>query len=139
MVEVTDSDDCDGMQARPVPRDLFTSWQAALEHWSDDAKHDTLLGIAAKHQQLAWLAARYAAAARSNPHDTIARDRLERVRRASAVLAFRLPATREVTSKTPRAAAMLLLASMAFAGLGLWLTDFMSHQQQQRTIVSRHP
>lgn len=128
------------MQATPVPRELFLSWQFTLEHWSQRTAHDSLLGIAAKHHQLAWLAARYFSAARSNPQDYVARDGLKRVQRASAMLAFAVPkASDEGRSKMPRAAVTLLLASMVMVVLGLQVTDFLRHQKPAPTMVSRHP
>ena len=130
------------MQATSVPRELFSSWQFTLEHWNQGTAHDSLLGIAAKHQQLAWLAARYRATAHTNPQDYIARDRLKRVQRASAMLAFAAPpAADETTSKMPKAAVALLLASVVMAVLGIQLTDFMRHQTptSKPTMVSRHP
>ena len=138
MVPIGISDDRDRMQATAVPPELFACWQFALVHWNQRTAHDTLLGVAAKHHQLAWLAARYRGAARSNPHDCVARDRLQRVRRASTLLAFAPPPARAATTTAPRAAATLLVAAMLFAGLGLWLTDYL-RQQQHATMVSRHP
>src|SRR5262245_45425160 len=89
---------CDriSMHSTAVPRELFANWQHTLAHWTQRVSHDTLLGQAAKHQQLAWLAARYRDAARSNPHDWIARDRLKSVQRAAALLTFS-PMPRETT------------------------------------------
>lgn len=126
------------MHARPVPAELNESWQATLVHWTHKASHDTLLGRAAKHQQLAWLAARYREAARSNPRDPIARDRLKAVQRAAALLAFSMPVMHE-TRRTSRGGPALLLCAALSVGLGLWLTDFMRMHQPQRTFVSRHP
>src|SRR5688572_28002395 len=94
---------CDGirMHSTAVPRELFASWQDTLVRWTQRTSHDTLLGLAAKHQQLAWLAARYREAARSNPHDWIARDRLKSVQRA-ALLTF-APVARDTTRTQARA------------------------------------
>ena len=122
----------------PVPAELNASWQDTLVHWTHKASHDTLLGHAAKHQQLAWLAARYRDAARSNPHDWIARDRLKSVQRAATLLAFSMPAVRETRRRSRGGPALLLCAALS-VGLGLWLTDFLRMHQPQRTLVSRHP
>jgi hypothetical protein len=126
------------MQTMPVPTELNASWQDTLVRWPQKAAHDTLLGHAAKHQQLAWLAARYREAARTNPRDPIARDRLKAVQRAAALLAFSMPAVRETRRRSRGGPALLLCAAMS-VGLGLWLTDFLRMHPPQRTLVSRHP
>ncbi len=128
------------MHSTAVPPDLFTAWQRALEHWTQKAPHDTLLGVAAKHQQLAWLASRYREAARSNPHDWIARDRLKSVQRAAALLTFSVPTAREAPAKM-RGSTKLLLAAMLSTVIALWLTDFMreQHHRAGTTLISRHP
>jgi len=126
------------MHLAPVPADLFASWQHTLVHWTQKTSHDTLLGLAAKHQQLAWLALRYREAARSNPRDPIARDRMKAVHRAAALLAFSAPVVRDVEPKISRGCAILLIAAVLSTSLGLWVTDFMRHKQQT-TLVSRHP
>jgi hypothetical protein len=131
--------DVDSMHSTPVPADLTASWQATLEHWTQKASHDTLLGLAVKHGQLAWLAARYRDAARTNPRDPIARDRLKSVQRAAAMLAFAMPAARASEHKKPRGPTMLLLAAALSTGLALWLTDFMRTHHPTTTLVSRHP
>lgn len=126
------------MQSTPVPSDLIASWQHTLVHWTERSAHDTLLGLAAKHQQLAWLATRYRESARSNPRDPIARDRLKGVQRAAALLTFTMPVARDTQPKRMRGGTALLVAAALFTGLGLWLTDFV-RDQQQSTMVSRHP
>jgi hypothetical protein len=131
--------DVDSMQSTPVPAELTASWQTTLEHWTQKAAHDTLLGLAAKHGQLAWLAARYRDAARSNPRDPIARDRLKGVQRAAAMLAFAMPAARTSERKKTRGPTMLLLAAALSTGLAIWLTDFMRAHHPTTTLVSRHP
>ena len=126
------------MHLAPVPADLFASWQHTLVHWTQKSAHDTLLGLAAKHQQLAWLASRYREAARSNPRDFIARDRMKSVQRAAALLTFSTPVVREAEPKFSRGCTILLIAAVLSTGLGLWVTDFM-RQKQETTLVSRHP
>ena len=130
--------DEESMHLAPVPRDLFATWQYTLEHWTQKHTHDTLLGLAAKHHQLAWLATRYREAARCNPHDPIARDRMKSVQRAAALLTFSTSVTRETTPKLARGCTVLLIAAVLSTGLGLWVTAFM-RDQQQTTLVSRHP
>ncbi len=131
---------CDVMSMRstPVPADLVASWQYALENWTQKPAHDSLLGLAAKHQELAWLATRYREAARSNPHDWIARDRMKSVQRAAAMIAFSVPAAQGSAPKKSRGPLALLFVAVLSMFVGLWITDFM-RTQQRSTLVSRHP
>jgi hypothetical protein len=125
------------MHPTPVPPELVACWQDALVHWAHRASHDTLLGRAVKHNQLAWLATRYREAARGNLQDPIARDRLKAVQRAAAMLAFSTPIVREAPRRS-RSGMSLLFAAIISTGLGLWLTDYM-RAHQKPTVVSRQP
>ena len=137
-LEVPRTCDSERMQS-VVPPDLFAAWQHALEHWTQKTAHDTLLGVAAKHQQMAWLASRYREAARSNPQDWIARDRLKAVQRAAALLTFSVPTAHKAPAKM-RGSTKLLLAALLSTGIALWLTDVMRVQHHGRTtLISRHP
>lgn len=126
------------MRSTPLPADLAASWQYALENWTQKTAHDSLLGLAAKHQELAWLATRYREAARSNPRDWIARDRMKSVQRATAMLAFAVPAAQDGGPKKSRGPLALLFVAVLSMFAGLWITDFM-RTQQHSTLVSRHP
>ena len=117
--------------------EVHAAWQAALEQWAQAARHDTLLGLAAKHAQLAWLAGKYRDAAWSNPHDPIARDRLERVRRAAMIMTLSKVKPLEVARRPLRGVMVLLVGAMFATGLGLFITDYKI--QQQQTMLSRHP
>jgi hypothetical protein len=126
------------MAPSPVPDDLLDSWQGTLSQWSNKLVHDTLLGRAVKHDQLAWLATRYREAARCNPYDPIARDRLKVVQRAATMLAFAAgSATREEPRKS-RGGPALLAAVVISTCLGLWLTDFVRGHQPHAHDVSAH-
>lgn len=128
------------MAATPIPQELTNAWQLALEFWNQPARHDALLGVAAKHQQFAWLAGKYRDAARSNPADPVAADRLLRVRRAAAIVMMATSAPPPPKSKAYRGAAMMLVGAMLAAGLGLFITEQKVQQHQtQRTMVTRHP
>jgi hypothetical protein len=136
------------MSATVIPRELTDSWQLALEFWTEPARHTTLLGLAAKHKQLVWLAARYRDAARSNPEDPIARERIERVRRATAVIfAMTAPPPPAPTRKAYRSLPLLLLGAMIATAVGLVVTEQRVEQHQraeqrelvERTQISRHP
>jgi hypothetical protein len=127
------------MSATLIPRELTDSWQLALELWGEPARHNTLLGLAAKHKQLAWLAGKYRDAARSNPEDPIARDRIERVRRATAII-FAMPVAPPPppASRGFRAMSLLLLGAVIATGIGLVVTE-QRVEQHQRAQITRHP
>jgi hypothetical protein len=136
------------MSATVIPRELTDSWQLTLEFWNEPARHTTLLGLAAKHKQLVWLAGKYKDAARSNPDDPIARERIERVRRATAVIfAMAAPPPPERTPKAYRSLPLLLLGAMIATAVGLVVTEQRVEQHHraeqrevlERTQISRHP
>ena len=129
------------MGATPIPTELTNAWQLALEFWSQPVRHDTLLGLAAKHQQFAWLAGKYRDAARSNPSDLIAPERLPRVQRAAAIVM--MSKTKPVDEPMPRtfkAMSIMLIGAVLATGLGLVAADHKVQQHhQQTTTVARHP
>ena len=126
------------MQASPVSEELLEGWQGVLSQWTNRLAHDTLLGRAVKHNQLAWLATRYREAARSNVQDPIARDRLKAVQRAATMLAFATPEREDTTSKK-RGGPALLMAAVLSTGLSLWLTDYMrSHNTVHAAPLASH-
>jgi hypothetical protein len=112
------------MQLGPVPEEVLLAWQGVLSQWTNKIAHDTLLGRAVKHNQLAWLATRYREAARSNPYDSIARDGMKRVQRAATMLSFVAP-EREEKSRKRHAGPLLLMAAVLSTVLSLWLTNYM--------------
>ena len=127
--------------ATAIPTELTTAWQHALEHWNQPALHDTLLGLAAKHTQFAWLAARYKDATRSNPADPIASHRLLRVQRAAAIVTFAMPRESGEPMKKPyRGATMMLVGAVLAVGFALFLTNNkVQEHHEQRSLVTRHP
>lgn len=125
------------MESTRVPQELVVGWHDTLVHWNHKTSHQTLLGRAVKHSQLAWLAMRYREAARSNPRDPIARDRLKAVQRAAAMLVFATP-IREPAPKSHAALAMLLVGLVFSVGVGLWSASYM-HNRRMTTLISRQP
>jgi len=107
-----------------VPSDLADAWRHTLEAWHDGPRHDTALGLAAKHEQFAWLAARYREIAKRTPDDPIPQARLARLQRAMLVT-FRFDAKQTATpTKMPyRGVALLLVASVFATVIGLWAAD----------------
>jgi len=132
---------CQVMGATPIPTELTTAWQLTLEFWNQPARHDTLLGVAAKHQEFAWLAGKYRDAARSNPSDVIAPERLPRVQRAAAIVMMsKTKPIADPMPKTFRAMSIMLIGAVLATGLGLVVADQKVQQhQQQSTTIARHP
>jgi hypothetical protein len=121
-----------------VPAPLAEAWERTLQGWEIAALHDTVLGLAAKHEQFAWLAARYREIARSRPEDPVPPARLARLQKA-AVVAFRIdtrsPATRE---RTPyRGAGIILIAAVIAAVVGLRVVDMKARDHQTRTHTTQ--
>lgn len=125
--------------AAPVPDDLLDGWQGALSQWSNKLAHDTLLGQAVKHDQLAWLATRYREAARGNPYDPIARDRLKAVQRAATMLAFASAGASREEPAVKRGGPALLAVFVISTCLGLWLTGFVRDHQPHRDVTAHVP
>ena len=125
------------MESSRVPQELVARWNDTLVSWALKASHDTLLGQAVKHNHLAWLATRYREAARSNPRDPIARDRLKAVQRAAAMVVLATPVRVEEPTAY-RGFAMLLVGFVLSIGVGLWATRYV-HDHRVATLVSRQP
>ena len=113
------------MRSTPIPTDLADGWQHVLEQWTTASRHDTVLGLAAKHHEFAWLATKYREAVRSNPADDIAPKRLDRVVRAATVVAFTLnrPAVEPKQRRPYRGAAVILIGAVIAMGIGLRITE----------------
>lgn len=123
----------DAPELGAVPPALASAWAITLSSWGDSSRHDVVLGLAAKHEQYAWLAARYREAARANPADPIPQARLARVQRAAlATLCFERR-TPDVEERKPyRNVLLLLAATMLATVVGLWLVDMKASEYQQR-------
>ena len=128
------------MDATPVSTELTTAWQLALEGWTDGRRHDTVLGVAAKYKEFAWLATRYREFAKANPGDAIAPARLPRVQRAAAIVMMaKIPPATEPMPKMFKMAAVMLVGSVVAIVVGLFVADSKVQQHQDPATVSRHP
>ncbi len=102
-----------------------------------------VLGLAAKHEQFAWLAARYREIARERPSDPVPPARLARLQRA--VLATLCLAQRQEAQpqrRPYRGAAIVLIASVIATVVGLRLADVKTRdyqRTQQSHSVSKSP
>lgn len=112
------------METRPVSSELTTAWTRVLEGWRDARRHDTVLGIAAKHGEFTWLATRYREHAKRNADDAVAPARLERVQRAAAIVMLaKAPKTAEPMPKIFKMASLLLVGAAVAVGIGLFVVD----------------
>ena len=94
---------------------LAQAWQAATEHWDDDARHDEVLRLAHQHDAYAWAAARYRERAKQFPNDTSAKDHLGLVARAAETALVASALTRKDTSPSPYRNTMAILGLMIIA------------------------
>ena len=119
------------IQTSSLPVELVAAWERTLHGWQDRALHDTVLGLAAKHEQFAWLAARYRDVARRRPDDPIPAQRLARLQRAAlATLCFAPPPGVTPERKPYRGAAVMLIACVVAAVVGLRLVDMKARDVQ---------
>lgn len=108
--------------ADSIPSPLVTAWNRTLGAWGDSSLHDALLGLAAKHKQYAWLAARYREVSRLRPNDPVPAARLARIQRAALVTMCVEARPVEKAQRMPyRGVSMMLIAAVVATGLGLWL------------------
>lgn len=70
--------------APPVAPEVAIAWTRCTGAWDDPASHDAVVGLAARHRALGWVATRY----RERGGDPIAARQLERVCRAAMVVAL---------------------------------------------------
>lgn len=123
------------VQAPAIPSALAVAWERTLHSWADSSLHDTVLGLAAKHEQFAWLAARYREIARRDPRDPIPPARLARLQRAALATLCFTPPPAAPERKPYRGAAILLIAAVVAAVVGLRVVDMKAqdhHRSQPR-------
>jgi hypothetical protein len=126
------------MDALPVSTELTTAWARVLEGWTDGRRHDTILGVAAKHGEFAWLATRYREHVKRNADDAVAPARLARVQRAAAVVMLsKAPKAAEPMPKIFKMASLLLVGAAVAVGIGLFVVDNKVQTQQQTISQSR--
>ena len=112
------------------------AWLRVEETWADAALHEELFKLAIADNCLAWVAARY----RERGDDPIAKEQLERLRKA-AVAAMMVTATgRQAKEKTPYRNSFIvlgcLLVAMFFA---LFVTKFIHDNQPPATTKHARP
>ncbi len=91
---------------------LPRAWRDAEAAWTDRDRHRALVGLAARHDCLAWLAARY----RARAGDPVADEQLGRIARAAAALMAARSRPREVAASSLRPLVrMVVVLALAIA------------------------
>jgi hypothetical protein len=99
-----------------VREDVVAAWDRAVEQWDDAARHDALLALVVQHSEFAWAAARY----KERGDDAIAKERLDRLRKAATATMFATAKVREPDDASPYRKIMIwlvVLVSMLVLGL----------------------
>lgn len=112
------------------------AWEAVTETWSDSAKHEALFKLAVADNCLAWVAARY----RERGDDPIAKEQLERLRKAALASMMVKATERQANAKTPYRSTFIVLGCLLLAMLlALFVTKFIhDNQPPPVTKPARH-
>lgn len=94
---------------------LAQAWQAATEHWDDEARHDEVLRLANQHDAYAWVAARYRERAKQFPDDKSSKEHLDRVARAAEAALVAGAFKRKDGAPSPYRNTMAILGLMIIA------------------------
>lgn len=94
---------------------LARAWQHTTEHWDDLARHDEVLRLATQNDAYAWAAARYRERTKATPGDAIAREQLDRVRRAAEATLVANALARPSKTKEPYRGTMAILGLLIIA------------------------
>jgi hypothetical protein len=111
------------------------AWERVTENWTDLARHDELFKLAVKDSALAWAAARY----RERGDDPIAKDQLERLRKAALASMMVTAAARDDKQKTPYRSSLIVLICLIVALLvALFVTKSLHDNRPAVTKPARH-
>ena len=98
-----------------VPEPLTNAWQQAVDHWDEPARHDEVLRLVTANDAYAWAAAHYRDRIKANADDTIAKEHLDRVRRAAEAQLLTNAATRQAKLPGPYRNTMVMIGIMIIA------------------------
>lgn len=102
---------------------LAAAWQAVLDGWTEQARHDAFVQAAAAARAFAFAAGKYQEAARARPDDAIAPRQLLRVRRTAEAAMLASAQVRHVEPTPYRSAtAILVLLVVALIAGGVYAT-----------------
>jgi hypothetical protein len=111
------------------------AWGQVTENWSDVARHDELFALVVKDNCFAWAAARY----RERGDDPIAKEQLERLRKAALASMMVSAAKRETKGKTPYVSSVIVLVCLIVAMLiALFVTKSLRDNRPHATQPARH-
>jgi len=104
------------------------AWDAVLESWTDEARHEALFRLIAERGEYGWAAGRYRDEAKQRPGDAIAAKQMERIRRAiEATLAVSATA-REKPGASPYKGVMAMMGVLVVVVIvGLFYVFIKSH------------
>ncbi len=111
-----------------VPAEIRTAWDAVIEKWTDDARHDALFALIAARGEYGWAAGRYREQARERIGDPVAPKQMDRIRRAIEATMVVSATTRETKQASPyKNTAMLLALLLAVLIVGMAYMFIKSH------------
>ncbi len=88
-----------------APDVVTAAWDRTVEQWDDPSRHEALLAVVVQHSAFAWAAARY----KDRGDDPVAKDRLERIRKAATATMFATAKVRETEESSPYKKTLLWL------------------------------
>lgn len=118
-----------------IDHEVRSAWQRVTETWGDSVKHDDFFKLVVQHSCYAWAAARY----RERGDDPIAKDQLERLRKA-AVAAMMVTATaRPAQEKTPYRSSLVVLVCLLVAMVvAIFVTSYIHDSHTPVPKPARH-
>jgi hypothetical protein len=92
-----------------TPHEAVTAaWDEVTSQWEDAPRHEAFLALVVQHSAFAWAAARY----KERGDDPVAKDRLERIRKAATATMFASATPRETKENSPYTKTLLWLVAM---------------------------
>jgi hypothetical protein len=114
---------------------LQSAWERVTEDFADPARHEELFKLVVKENSLAWAAARY----RERGDDPIAKEQLERLRKAAVASMMVSGAAREAKQATPyRSSLIVLICLIAAMLIALFVTKSLHDNRPPVTKPARH-
>lgn len=114
---------------------IRSAWERVTEDFTDLARHEELFKLVIKDNCLAWAAARY----RERGDDPIAKDQLERLRKAAVASMMVSAAARDAKPKTPYRSSLIVLICLIVAMLiALFVTKSIHDNRPRATTPARH-
>jgi hypothetical protein len=111
------------------------AWERVNEDFTDVARHDELFKLVVKDNCLAWAAARY----RERGDDPIAKQQLERLRKAALAAMMVSAAARDAKPKTPYRSTLIVLICLIVAMLiALFVTKSLHDNRPHVSKPARH-